>query len=820
MATILIVEDRDVDRQYLATLLGYYDHRVVEASDGVQALAQAARHRPDLVISDVLMPKLDGYEFVRQMRSLPDIARTPVIFYTASYHEREAMALARQCGVSDVLIKPSEPDVIVAKIAALLGRSALPEAPLPPTFEQEHLRVVSDKLVDKVRTLEAIEQRLAAVVRLCHRFTSQLDPAAMLDDICEATRETTLAQYAVVALVNGVGDAAAQVVTSGARPPGSPGVEPFPRLIADRILADRAPVRQISADQDRSGARSCLGVPIASALQVYGWIGLVNKLGADGFSEDDEKIAGMIGSHAGVAYENAQLVHQLRQQTATLHASEERTLYALEAGQMGVWELDIAADRVAWSEAMSMLYRTDASEAPATRADVIALVHPDDRGALRAALQHTIDSGKELAIEFRLAAKGSNWIYSRARLVRDEHGRPARLLGVAVDISGRKSLEAQLLQSQKMEAVGQLAGGVAHDFNNLLTAILGYGNLVVDSLGETDSRRDAMGEVVRAAERAATLTRQLLTFSRKHVVQPTTVNLNVLVDGIRDMLGRLIGEDVQFEAALDRGVRLIRADPGQVEQVLMNLVVNARDAMPHGGRLRVETANVELDDTTTFSMPVRPGAYVMLAVRDTGEGMSEETQRRIFEPFFTTKGPGKGTGLGLAMVWGIVKDSGGTISISSEPGAGTNFRVYFPVAEPAQTRPQARSAPETPLNGTETILLVEDEPAIRRLSRVILERAGYTVLDAANPADAEAICLEDPARVDMLLTDVIMPGASGPALFQRLVTHCPGLRVLYVSGYTSDAIAQQGNVQAGFAFLQKPFSSTELKRKVRDVLDR
>jgi len=395
-------------------------------------------------------------------------------------------------------------------------------------------------------------------------------------------------------------------------------------------------------------------------------------------------------------------------------------------------------------------------------------------------------------------------------------------LAFAASQARSRSLEAQLALSQRMEAVGRLAGGVAHDFNNILTAISGYADLLLADLPESDDRRRDVEEIHQAAQRAASLTQQLLAFSRRQVLKPKVIDLNALVRNTEKMLRRLIGEDILFASVLHPRLGNVRADPGQLEQVIVNLAVNSRDAMPDGGRLTIETRNVELDDSYAADHPtVKPGGYVLLAVSDTGVGMDEETKARIFEPFFTTKVRGKGTGLGLATVYGIVQQTGGHISTYSEPGKGTTMRVYLPrVNEPADPidRPE-EFAPEQ-LRGTETILLVEDEAPVRAVTRQLLERNGYTVLEASNGASALALVDgNDRLRVDLLLTDVIMPGMSGRDLATHLVAHRPKLHVLYMSGYTDDAVVRHGMLEPGLAYLEKPFRPAILLRKVRAALD-
>jgi signal transduction histidine kinase len=381
--------------------------------------------------------------------------------------------------------------------------------------------------------------------------------------------------------------------------------------------------------------------------------------------------------------------------------------------------------------------------------------------------------------------------------------------------------EKQLLQSQKLEAVGRLAGGISHDFNNLLTVILGYSDIMKRNLQEGHPLRRNVEEIVRASERAASLTRQLLAFSRKQVMQPKVFDLNTVVTDLEKMLRRMIGEDVELRVSLQSELGNIKADPVQLEQVIMNLVVNARDAMPKGGKISIETNNVYLDEAYAREhVSVVPGDYVMLAISDTGCGMGEETRQHIFEPFFTTKEQGKGTGLGLSMVYGIVRQSGGNIWVYSEEGRGTTFKIYFP-REPAGAEAYRRSSQvlDVPC-GSETILLVEDAELVRNLARQVLETAGYRVLEAASAEAAIDLCERiNGDRIDLLLTDVVMPGMSGNEMSRILLRKQPGMPVLYMSGYTDDAIVQHGMLEPGINFLQKPFTPGALALKVREVLD-
>ena len=390
----------------------------------------------------------------------------------------------------------------------------------------------------------------------------------------------------------------------------------------------------------------------------------------------------------------------------------------------------------------------------------------------------------------------------------------------ALDITEQRNLEQQLLQSQKMDAIGRLAGGVAHDFNNVLTAIIGYSDFLHTRLGKDDPLQQEVEEIRKAGQRAASLTQQLLAFSRRQIFQVKVLDLNAIVTGMEKMLGRLINESVSIDFFLDPALGLMRADASQMEQVLLNLVINASDAMPRGGKLTIETANAELDESyTRMHISVKPGPYVRLIVSDTGTGMDEETRERLFEPFFTTKKEGKGTGLGLSMVYGIVKQSGGNIWVYSEPGKGTAFKIYLPrVFEEAQ-KVTEEGIDEAPARGTETVLVVEDEEMIRRIIFAALVEFGYSVLLAKDGEEAWEICAGTQGPIHLLLSDVVLPGMSGRESAKRLVLKRPGMRVLYMSGYTANAIVHHGALEPGIAFLQKPFAPAALLRKVREILD-
>jgi two-component system cell cycle sensor histidine kinase/response regulator CckA len=454
----------------------------------------------------------------------------------------------------------------------------------------------------------------------------------------------------------------------------------------------------------------------------------------------------------------------------------------------------------------------------------LELLPEEDRPGLIQKFQRLVrePGGTEL-LETRARHRDGSWrsIEALAKSRTDEDGKVTIVLNVR-DLTVRKDLEAQLNQAQKMEAIGRLAGGVAHDFNNLTTAILGYSELMLRRLGAEDPLRRHVAEVTRAAERAAALTRQLLAFSRKQLLQPRVLDLAEVLEHSRGLLERLIGEDVELVTRAEAGVGRVRADPVQLDQVILNLAVNARDAMPRGGRLVLEASNSDLDEDYAHGhVTVRPGRYVMLAVSDTGHGMDKETQERIFEPFFTTKEKGKGTGLGLSTVYGIVQQSGGYVWVYSEVGRGTTFKIYLPRVEEEADRAEAPAAEPavTHAAASETLLLVEDEASVRELLRELLESAGYSVLEASRPAEALELARSREGPIHLLITDVVMPDMTGPELAQRVVQVRPGLRMLFLSGYTEGVIADKGLLADGAHFLQKPFTTDALEVKVRDVLN-
>ena len=519
-------------------------------------------------------------------------------------------------------------------------------------------------------------------------------------------------------------------------------------------------------------------------------------------------------------------ITERRQAEEALRASEQLLAESQRVAHVGSWAIELPVYRLTWSEEAYRIWGVARETFVPSFEAFLSLIHPDDVSGMEAWNRACVAGENPADIELRaVLSDGTSRILScQGVLVRDEEERPVRITGTIRDITERKraqeekaKLEAQFHQAQKMESVGRLAGGVAHDFNNLLTVINGYSEMVLEELKERDSLRLKVTQILKAGERATGLTRQLLAFSRKQVLERRKLDINRVMEDMRAMLGRVVGEDIQVHFALNAADAIIHADIHKLEQVVMNLVVNARDAMPGVGKLLIETSNVERDESFAHSHPgARVGRYAMLAVSDTGAGMDDETKSRIFEPFFTTKEAGQGTGLGLAMVHGVVAQSGGYIEVYSEKGRGTTFKVYLPALSEGGVDAERPVAPPA-RGGKETLLVVEDQAEVREYTVSVLQRYGYRVISAENGDNALLFCGGE--RIDLVLTDVVMPKMSGRELADRLKARQPGTKVLFMSGYTGNAIEHHGMLVEGTPFIQKPFNAEELGAKVRAALD-
>jgi PAS domain S-box-containing protein len=960
MATILIVDDVSANREVLVTLLRSHGHRLLEASDGGEALTVIQAEHPELVITDVLMPVVDGYELVKQLRLNPATSATRVVFYTAHYVERDARNLALSSGVSFILTKPAE-NAEVLKIVeyALSDESAASPPDLPPlatTFDREHLRLVTDKLSEKAGDLGTANARLKALIDIGLELASERDSDRLLERVCLAARDLVGAEYITLGIVDLNDRTVQRFVTCGGHA-ASDWIKIGDSVsgILGTVVAERRTLRGnpghdpavLQFPLSHPAAQAFVAAPIASPAHVYGWICVVGHDGRT-FSEDDEHLVMALAGQAGRIFENgyfhavaekraeelkqtadraqryldtaevillaldvqgritlvnryacvilgwseAELLGRdfietcvpagIRDETrnrlrnvlggpdsgivvnpvvtksgeerlvewrntllrddqgrvvstfssgtdvterthavAALRTAEERMRFALQNADVGIWDVDYTTGAHRWSDTLESHYGCEAGTFGGTFEAFVERIHPDDRESILEIFAKAMTSGADFSFQNRsIWPDGTvRWLTGAGRVLLGDRGEPVRGVGISLDVTDRHILEEQFQQAQKMEAIGRLAGGVAHDFNNLLTAILGYSELLLTDLDPKDPRQADISEIQKAGESAARLTRQLLALSRKQIIEPTLLDLNVVVGDMRAMLGRLIGEDVNIVLGLRPDLALVKADRGQMEQIVLNLAVNARDAMPTGGTLTIETANVELDehDGATTHPGVKPGRCAALIVSDTGTGMSAQVKARLFEPFFTTKDVGKGTGLGLATVQSILKQSGGSVHVTSEVGGGTSFTMYFPRADVVKTVVGVRRRTQIRA-GAPTVLVVEDSEGLRALAGRLLERQGYKVLAAANADEARRLFDENPS-IDVILTDVAMPGASGAELTRRLVAQRPALKVIYMSGYTEETIVHHGVLDPGIAFLHKPFTSETLGRKVREVLD-
>jgi len=516
---------------------------------------------------------------------------------------------------------------------------------------------------------------------------------------------------------------------------------------------------------------------------------------------------------------DARTRHKRREAEAELRESQERLAIAMDATQLGTFDYYPQTGKILWSETGRRHFGLK-DVIDVTYERYREAIHPDDRARYEAALRSARSGpNARLAVEFRAIGIHDGverWLSAWGRVFFDAAGEPVRFIGVTLDVTSRKRLEEQFRQSQKLESVGRLAGGVAHDFNNLLTVITGYSEMALSELSDDHPLRDPLTEISAAATRASDLTRQLLTFSRRQVAHSRPIDINQLLRNFEKMLARLLGEEIELVLSPDPAGGMFVADPGQIEQVIMNLAVNSRDAMPNGGKLIIETSRIFADaDFCAAHLSVKEGPYVVIAVSDTGTGMTDEVKSHIFEPFFTTKEPGKGTGLGLSTVWGIVQQSGGTVWVYSEPGHGTTFKLLFPAVEHNGDEAKAPRAGTIPA-GVETVLLAEDEAGVRKYTRQILERYGYVVLVAADGHEALRTAQEYPGPIDLLLTDAVMPRMSGAELAAKFAELRPGVPVMCISGY-SDRLWPEA--QGGENYVHKPFTPGQLLRQLRAVLD-
>ncbi len=808
---MLAIDDQQDNLISLKALLkdAFPAGRLQTATSGSSGIALAVTEDPDVILLDVVMPGMDGFEVCRRLKADARTRDIPVVFLTALQTDRALRVTALEAGAEAFLSKPIDELELTAQVQAMAKIKAasilkrdetkrLAALVAERTWELEQSRTAALKLLEDLRAENEARQRVE---------TELLEAGLLHQQIMASANEGIIVygpdlRYRVWnPYMESLGGRAASDVL-GKHP-----MELFPFLKDVGVMA----LLQ----------RALLGETPESLEFPF------NINGKSGWSLDrSSPLRNDKGEIIGVLAVVLDITERKQAEDA-LQESEDKFKHVFQAANVGKC-ITLPTGEVLANRAFCELLGYSEQE---LRRKTWQELTPLDEIEREQAIAASLLSGEKDAARFckRYSHKNGSPVWADVSVVlrRDSAGNPLHFITTIIDISARmqaeaerQKLEEQLRASQKMEAIGSLAGGVAHDFNNLLSVILTYTAFVREAVPEGAPLQEDLLEVKKAADRAVGLTRQLLAFSRKQLLRTVPLNLNKSAVEIEKMLRRILGEDIDYVQVLAPDLGIVQADPGQMEQVLMNLVVNARDAMPNGGKLTIETHNVEIDEEyAARHLAVTPGSYVQLVITDTGSGMDEQTKARLFEPFFTTKEKGKGTGLGLSTVYGIVSQSGGSIWVYSELGQGTTFKIYLPRAHSAKAMATRPPGVATRATGTETVLVVEDEEALRKVVRRSLEAAGYTVLTAADGVDALGTAARHAGEIQLLLTDVVMPRMGGRMAAQELVKTRPALRVLYMSGYTADAIVHHGVLDAGTQFIGKPFTGADLTRKVREVLD-
>ncbi len=803
MNRVLVVDDHPENTYLLRALLSGHGFEVEEAVHGADALAKARREPPDIIVADLLMPVLDGYTLLRHWRADEQLRHIPFIVYTATYTEPRDERLALALGADAFLIKPTEPDVLLSEINRVLAKGVQARTPgnSASTEEavllKEYNEILIRKLEQKVMELEhanrdlkdEIGQRERASLalksseeRYRNLFESIVDPLFVYDT---QTLRYLMVNSAAIEKYGYSREEFLAMTVMDIRPP-----QDVPKLKELLARSQGAPEhRGIWRHRKKNG--EIIDVQISTLPLPF-----------------EGQIAGLI---------EARDITEQRRAEADAARMGRLLRGVVEGTSDAVFVKDVNGTYLLCNEAVGRFLGKPISE-------IVGKKDSDLFGAADARLiaendRLTMESNRAVTTEEILMTGNVERVFNVMKApYRDENGEVVGVIGVSRDITRSKQLEEQLRQAQKMEAIGRLAGGVAHDFNNLLTIISSCSELLIEHPDAGTQVRELAQTIAGAGERASALTKQLLGFSRQSMLQPEVLDLNQVVMQTEKLLSRAMGEHIELITRLSPDIEHVRVDPTQLDQILINLAVNARDAMPKGGTLTIETkSTVFSDDYEVAHLDAKAGRYVMLAITDSGTGMTPEVKARVFEPFFTTKPKGQGTGLGMAMVLGIVQQSGGWIHVYSEPGIGTSIKIYLPAVNAAVT-PRRAAAPQRTYGGSETVLLVEDDEGVREVAMASLQLHGYRVICASDGAEAIAMANQK-GKIDLLLTDVVMPRMSGSELARDLRAQLPELKVLFMSGYTEDSVVRQGLLEASVAFIQKPYTPVSLARKVREVLD-
>jgi signal transduction histidine kinase/DNA-binding response OmpR family regulator len=880
MNRILIVDDREDSRYLLTTLLAGSGYEVEHANNGADALAKARPNPPQLVISDLLMPVMDGYSLLRQWRADTRLRPIPFIVYTATYTDPKDAQLALSLGADAFLLKPMEPDDLVNRIRQVLaagvdgpaaaGPRPAPGEPVqipvanPAEEDASNLRLYSEvlirKLEDKMDQLEQANRTLArdlAERQRTERHVEQLsrvyavlsavnctivrehDPQAMLAAVCQIAVEKGRFRMAWIGMYQAETKTLQAIASSGV----VEGYTELPKfnlrdqanvtgpaaqcalsgqhVVSNHIATD--PIFQAwRSEALRRGYQSSASFPLRVGGQLVGVFSLYAS-GPGFFTEDELRLLDELAMDISFALEisrrgqeRQQAEDELRWKTAFLEAQVDSALD-------GILVVDSQGRKLLQNQRLNELWKIPPQVAanPQNDTQVSFVAHHLKQPQKFAEELAYLNAHPDEVSRDEIELVDGTILDRYSSPVRDKAGKHYGRIWTFRDITQQRKLEAQFRQSQKMEAFGQLAGGVAHDFNNILAVIQLQAEILKSEPNLSLEQLGSIQEITQAAQRATNLTRQLLLFSRRQTMQPRDLNLHDVVANIARMLQRTLGEDIQLQFQYAPEPLLVRADAGMVDQILLNLAVNARDAMPKGGHLTIATSAAEFDDVAaTQNQQARPGVFACLSVTDTGSGIPPEILPRIFEPFFTTKEVGKGTGLGLATCFGIVQQHKGWMSVYSELGRGTTFRVYLPRLNRATDKNEPGAALASVHGGTETILLAEDEPALRAVVRTTLSRLGYRVLEAASGVDALAVWRENGAAISLLFTDLVMPGGlTGRELADQLLVQNPKLKVIYTSGYWAETAAHDFVLEEGVNFLSKPIESAKLAQTIRNRLD-
>jgi len=806
---VLLVDDDPIQRKLAGLALGHAGFEVTGAEDGDAALRLATKSKPDAVVSDVLMPEMDGFTLCKALRKDAALASVPVVLMSAHYLEPGDHELAAQCGASRYISRSHGFDAVVRAVLDVIDAPAAAFVSVPDEdLQAEHLRRVAHQLalqtgmgVSLARRVSLQASALSVLEGLSDTLAGQLDPENALDDTLAKCLDATGLSVGAILLFDENGPLK---VKAHVGPKAHLRWEDHSMLL-NSVSSGALVIPSVEAGAQGDqllgalSAGSCLVVPIVAREEALG----VLLLASNGSDLAGTEAESAVRAARSVSMQLGQAL-ALARTFSKLGSAEQRYRALFENARDAIGVLDHEGVVLEANQGWEALIGVP-------RAQIVGHHLSDFAPGVWAEGAST----RLISIQ----QPGGGMVQVEVSRTAVEVGGTSYVLLVGHDVSERLRLEEQLLQSQKMEAVGRLAGGIAHDFNNLLSVILSLGEILLADMQVGDPMRADIQQIHKAGERAAGLTKQLLAFSRQQVIEPKIIDLNEVLAGIDDMLRRLLGADVDFMALPAPHLGRVRADPGTIGQVIMNLVVNARDAMPTGGKLTLETANVVLDDAFARQhLGVKAGPHVMLAVTDSGTGMDKATVARIFEPFFTTKEQGKGTGLGLSTVYGIVQQSGGSVWVYSELGKGTSFKVYLPRVNDAVDEVHSLESPPK-LLGAETILLAEDDDQVRAVACGILRRCGYTVIEARNAGEALMYSEGYGHVIHLLISDVVMPQISGPDLAKRLAIERPEMKVLYVSGYTDDSIVRHGVLAAHTSYLQKPITPGALASKVRELLD-